>query len=153
MIQRIQTVYVIIALLIIGSLFFSNLGTLTTTDALYLFKYNGFIEYGSENSAVVFSTFALQALLFVTAIVLFIVIFLYKKRLLQVRIAGFSIGLLLGISVLIFYFGKAGAKELDAVFNFNWTLVAPIIAIILMILAMISITKDEALVKSLDRLR
>lgn len=153
MIQRIQSIYLAIALILTGGLFYSKLATLVSATESYSLKYNGIIAEVVNNSNVVLPALALQMLLIITTLAIITTIFLYKKRLLQIRIGGLSIGLLVGLSGLIYYFGKMGAKELVAEVSFNWTIIAPIISIILIIMAMISIAKDEALVKSLDRLR
>lgn len=153
MIQRIQSVYLLLALLLLESLFFMDLALLTSGNANYSLTHSGILEVTSDGMNMVMPAIALNILLWVTSITLVITIFLFKKRLLQIRIAGLTLGLLAGLSGLIFYFGKSGAKELSAELTFTWALVFPIVAIVLVLMAIRAIGKDEALVKSLDRLR
>ncbi|MGQ1947764.1 DUF4293 domain-containing protein [Geofilum sp. OHC36d9] len=153
MIQRIQTVYLLLALFLTGDLFFINMANLASETATYKLIYSGIEEVASTPAAPVMPASALTILLCMTVLLIVITIFMFKKRLLQIRIAGLSLGLLAGLSGLIFYFGKAGAKELAAEVSYTPAIVLPLIAIILVILAIRAIGKDEALVKSLDRIR
>ena len=69
------------------------------------------------------------------------------------RICGINIALQLGITGSIFYLGHVGSKNLEAAVSYNYVVVFPLIAIVLTILAMIAIGKDEALIRSLNRIR
>lgn len=153
MIQRIQSVYLLLALLLIGSLFFMDMALLTSGTSNYSLTHLGILEVTSDGMNLVMPSLALSILLWVTSIALVITIFLFKKRLLQIRIAGLTLGLLAGLAGLIFFFGKSGAKELSAELSFTWAIVLPIVSIVLIVMAIRAIGKDEALVKSLDRLR
>ena len=130
-----------------------DMAHLVSLDKSYSLNHLGISEITSAGESVVMPSLALSILLWMTTIALVTNIFLFKKRLLQIRVAGLTLGLLAGLSGLIFYFGKSGAKELSAELNFTLAIVFPIIAIVLVVMAIRSIGKDEALVKSLDRLR
>ncbi len=151
MIQRIQTVYLFIALVLTGCLFFLDLAEFSTISDHLLLQINGITS--SETSIIMMPTVALFLLQIITSISIVTSIFLYKKRILQIRLSGFNMGLLLGISVLIFYFSKVAAREFDAELAFRWPLVLPLISIIFVYLAIRAIGKDEALIRSLDRIR
>ncbi|HLW06060.1 MAG TPA: DUF4293 domain-containing protein [Marinilabiliaceae bacterium] len=153
MIQRIQSLYLLLALLLIESLFFMDMALFASDNTNYILTYLGIFEITSKGMNMVMPSIALNILLWVTSIALVVTIFLFKKRVLQIRIAGLSLGLLAGLTGLIFFFGKSGAKELSAELSFTWSIIFPIIAIVLVIMAIRAIGKDEALVKSLDRLR
>jgi ABC-type dipeptide/oligopeptide/nickel transport system permease subunit len=64
-----------------------------------------------------------------------------------------GLALLAGLSGMIFYWGKTASKELGAELSFSWAIVLPIIALVLVFLAMKAIGKDEALIRSIDRIR
>jgi flagellar basal body-associated protein FliL len=80
-----------------------------------------------------------------------VIIFLYKKRILQIRILVFSVVLLLGLFGLFFYFTYAGFT--GAKVAFKVPVVFPVVAVILDYLAIRAIGKDEALIRSLNRIR
>ncbi len=155
MIQRIQTVYLLLAALLTGSLFFLTLAEMAGDQTLYQLWWRGVyqLEAGSQPQMVL-PAWAISILTTLTTLVPLVTLFLYKKRIFQIRLCALNLGLLAGLSGLIFYMAKATAKELGAAdVSFNWPLVLPLIALILTIMAIKAIGKDEALVRSLDRLR
>jgi hypothetical protein len=94
----------------------------------------------------------MSLLFFISAILTFITIFLFKNRKLQFVIGRLTIlinFILLGI--LIFYSQNlSGEMEVS---EKGIGLLIPIFAIVLVVLANRAIKKDEELVKSVDRLR
>lgn len=147
MIQRIQTVYLFISALLITSLLKLKFADLSVNDELYTFVAKGI--YAGEN--LIFNGLAIFIFILIIALLHFIVIFLYKKRILQIRILVFTIVLLVGLFGMFFYFTYAsftGAKV-----AFKVPVVFPIVAAILDFLAIRAIGKDEALVRSLNRIR
>jgi hypothetical protein len=125
----------------------------TSETASYLLNYKGIISSGDQEGAVALSTVALTILLFLTPIVSLVTIFLFKKRLIQIRLCAANIGLLIGTTGLIYYFGSVGAKELSAVASYQINMVFPLVGAILTFMALRAIGKDEALIRSMDRIR
>jgi hypothetical protein len=78
-------------------------------------------------------------------------IFMYKKRIRQIRILGFTLILLLGLTGVLFYFLYAGFDHVDVVFKIP--MVFPLVAVLLDYLAIRAIGRDEALIRSMDRIR
>jgi hypothetical protein len=76
---------------------------------------------------------------------------MYKKRIRQIRVAVFTIVLLLGLFGIFFYFTYAGFEGAKVAFKIP--VAFPLIAIILDYLAIRAIGKDEALIRSLNRIR
>ena len=147
MIQRIQTVYLFISALLIASLMKLKFADLSVNDEIYTFVARGI--YNGEN--LVFNGLAIFIFIGLVALLHFAVIFLYKKRILQIRILVFTIVLLLGLFGMFFYFTYAGFT--DAKVAFKVPVVFPVVAAILDFLAIRAIGKDEALVRSLNRIR
>jgi hypothetical protein len=87
----------------------------------------------------------------IIAVLHLVTIFLYKKRILQIRILAFTIILMLGLFGLFFYFTYASFEEVKVAFKVAVAL--PLVCVILDWLAIRAIGKDEALVRSLDRIR
>lgn len=152
MIQRIQTVYLFLALLFTGSLFFLDMAQLASVDSTYLLNFQGLVE-ASKPTELLMPATALSILLALAVALTFITIFLYKKRVLQIRLCALNLGLHAGLSIMIFYFGKAAARDFQAELSFDWPLVLPLAALILIFLALRAIGKDEALIRSLNRIR
>lgn len=147
MIQRIQTIYVFISALLITSLMKLKFADLSVNNELFTFVARG-IYNGEE---LIFNGLAIFVFIPVIALLHIIAIFLYKKRILQIRILVFSMVLLLGLFGLFFYFTYAGFTDVQVAFKVP--VVFPVIAAILDFLAIRAIGKDEALVRSLNRIR
>ena len=99
-----------------------------------------------------YAPWALFVILLVVAVLAFGTIFLFKKRMLQIRLTIFSTILLIGYyaTLVTFIFML---KEESMTFSLSWTVCLPLVAIILNWLAIRAIGKDEVLVKAYDRLR
>lgn len=155
MIQRIQTVYLFIIVILTGfTLFTPYAGLINKAEALsYVVNYNG-IFLNQDNGALfqqnVWAISALTALILITA---FISIFLFKKRVVQIRLLFFNLILMLGYYVLLFIYLWQAGEKLNAEWYLNLVTAFPLINVILSFLAIRSIGKDEALIKSLNRLR
>lgn len=147
MIQRIQTIFIFIAAVLTALLLKLNFAELAVNGELYVFNAKGIIS-GEE---VLFNGLPILGFIGFIALLHFIVIFLYKKRILQIRILGFTIILLLGLVGVMFYFLYAAFEGAEVVFKIP--MVLPVIAVILDYLAIRAIGKDEALIRSLNRIR
>lgn len=84
-----------------------------------------------------------------STIIALITIALFKKRMLQLRLSVFNAVILLSYQIWL-AFGYFTSPDGS---TFNITIVFPSISLILTILAIRSIGQDEALVRSLSRLR
>jgi hypothetical protein len=143
MIQRIQTVYLLLASIISGVLIFVfNLWKSIEKSifALDLLNSEFFLLKG------------IPVLFLVSAILAFVAIFLFKNRKLQFVMGRLTIlinlillGLLIYVSLTLP--GEASVSEKGI------GMFIPILAILLLVLANKAIKKDEDLVKSVDRLR
>lgn len=147
MLQRIQTVYLLISAILLSMLYRFPLADISAGSEIFLFNINGIFK-GSEKLID-----GLPLISFLSLIILLhvYVIFSYKKRIRQMRVLGFTIILLIGLFGLFFYFAYAGFD--GATTSFKIPVSFPLIAAILDYLAIRNIGKDEALIRSVDRLR
>ena len=137
MIQRIQTIYLILALVVTGVLpFVFSLWTLDAKVAYYFMQ-----------NQVYLVLFALSTVLSVVSIVS------YKKRQNQFVMGRLNIILNLILLGLFVYRSLNLSGETPAVSEKGIGMFLPIVAIVLLVLANKAIKKDEDLVKSVDRLR
>ncbi|MDP2339044.1 MAG: DUF4293 domain-containing protein [Bacteroidota bacterium] len=147
MIQRIQTLYLLGSALFVCLLFILPFAEIAENGAIYLFNFKGILLDGTlkENG---------MAISFLIGIIVALhgfAILSYKKRVLQIRVTVFSILLLLGLFGMFFFFTYYSFS--DAQISFKISLVFPLLAIILDYLAIRAIGKDEALIRSIDRIR
>lgn len=150
MIQRIQTVYLLIVTgLLIASVCLPMGYFASTTN---LAEEYPFMAMGVDMNSTLHSTWGLFTILLLSAIVAFATIFLYKNRMLQIRMSVFNSLLLVGyyVAFAAFYFSL---KDDMLAFRIGWPLCLPLISIILNVLAIRAIGRDEVLVKAADRLR
>ena len=149
MIQRIQTVYLlIVAIFMVLMMSFSVGHFYTETSVSDMTNLAVIAPDGTMN----YAPWALFAILMVVAILSLVTIFLYRKRMLQIRLTLFSSIILVGYYVTLAAFVRGTLKECGS-FTPSWTLCLPLISIILNWLAIRAIGKDEMLVKAYERLR
>jgi len=154
MIQRIQTVYLLIAEMLIGALFFVPFAEIAGKEGnIYRFDIKGIYLEGVQKAEIIYGSLPLVILWVVSMILILATIFLFKNRILQMRLSRINIFILLGLGGLIYYYVRSIAKILMGVFSLTVYLVFPFIAAILIYLAIRAINKDELLVRSIDRIR
>ena len=166
MIQRIQSIYLLLTTALMAVFLFLPIAQFDTTDGIYSFKAQGISTVEAMTTPVqdsaaavtqtsVFTpTWGVFVLGTVIAVLSFITIFLYKNRPTQARICMIDAFFLVTFYIVIFLSGYTFREDLSAS-NISWTayIVMPFIALILDILAYKAINKDERLVRSLDRIR
>ena len=153
MLQRIQTVYLLIIVALTVATLFLPLAVLQQGDALFSFDASGLSTMIGEPE-LLYPAWGLFALTAIIAIIALVTIFLYKKRILQIRLCVFNAILMLGFYALFGFFVWILKEELaGAALSVKIALSFPVIALILDYLAIRNIGADEALVRSLDRLR
>ena len=154
MIQRIQTVYLLTIVALIAAMLFMPLAIIQIDDLFYSFDGSG-LNTLTKPSELVYPAWALMALLTIIIMIAFITIFLYKKRMLQIRLCIFNALLLIGFyGLFVFILWEIAATP--GVFHFSSVRLAlsfPFISLILDYLAIRKIGADEALIQSLNRLR
>lgn len=154
MIQRIQTVYLLIAEILIGILFFVPFAGISGKDgSIYRFDLKGLSLDGILKSEIASGSMPLILLWAVSMILIVVTIFMYKNRKQQIWFSIITIFILLGFGSLIFYFVLTNAKLLAGSHSFRIFMIFPVIAAILSYMARRAIGKDEMLVRSIDRIR
>lgn len=153
MIQRIQSLYLLLVIGLLNFMVFFPISELisSSTEIVYKLGFTGIKTETEVNTA--FSIVPYSLLVALCLSVALVTLFLFKKRILQIRLTIFNIVLLVGLQGLAFYYTNAAGNELDASYSFTILFVAPIVSAILSFLALRGISKDEALIRSLNRLR
>ncbi|GAB4293268.1 MAG: DUF4293 domain-containing protein [Marinilabiliales bacterium] len=153
MLQRIQTLYILIACALFSMIFYIDFADILI-DKQFLYRFNIFgILTEEAESEIIVNTTPLIILSSVTLLAMIIDVFIFKNRVLQIRLLNITIFFLIGIYIMFgFYFYKL-YTNLDLVVHYSFVLIIPLISIILLIIAKRYIKKDEELVKSVDRIR
>ena len=152
MIQRIQSLF-LLAAVILQILFISfPLSHFALEDFNVDFFAVGFKQ--AISGEVLLTTTPLYILCFGILFLTTVAIFLYKKRILQIRFCIYNMLLNAGlISMLILNISDFMKNNSVEAHSYSPILAMPIVSIILLYLAFRGIRKDEVLVKAYDRLR
>lgn len=161
MIQRIQTVYLLLVCILSLVTLCSTIGYYTV-DGVTVADFSNFTftSYGICKDYQSAGPWCLGVLLIMVEFLTIISIMLFRKRMRQLRLVIISTILLLGYVVSYWVFDYFYQENLNlyppyvvAEYHLRYTAMFPVVSIILNVLAINGIRKDEALVRSLDRLR
>lgn len=149
MIQRIQTLYLlaVVGLLITGMCL--PLGYLVVS-AETTYRFTTLSISSADHSA---ASYGLFCILLFGAIIALGTVFLYKNRKLQIRLSILNSLLLVGFYLACMAYYNVLNANSDGDFRIHWALFLPLACIVLNMLAIRAIRKDEMLVKATDRLR
>tara|TARA_R110001583_G_scaffold99175_4_gene244468 strand:+ start:7372 stop:7833 length:462 start_codon:yes stop_codon:yes gene_type:complete len=153
MIQRIQTLFLLGVLILMTLLFFFPLAELIdSANNSYSFMYRG-IPSLIEGEPMLFKAYPIAILLLVIVLNVFMTIFFYKKRMRQIRLTVFNIFCMLGVVGLVYYNVNSQLEPMQAIANYSIVNAFPLVSIVLSYLAIRNIGKDEAMIRSMDRIR
>ncbi len=147
MIQRIQTLYLSVSAVLLVLLFVLPFAEIAKDGVVYIFNFKGILLEGT----VIPTGITILVLAFFLIVLQVIAIANFKKRLFQIRLVKYSIAgllVLFGLFFFIAYYTFSGAQ-----ISFKISHTFPVIAIIINYLAIRAIGKDEALIRSIDRIR
>ena len=141
MIQRKQTIWLLLAAIL--AFVYTQVPLYKATSATMQE-----LKFTATENLLLFAVAIAAGLLAVTAI------FLYKNRPTQAKLSWFGLLLSIGLIALEVWLIEAFQKE-NAVSkaSYSWGSLLPIALVVLFILAIGGIRRDDKLVKSLDRLR
>jgi len=152
MIQRIQSIYLLLATVAVVVAMCISVCSFVEADGLttHVLQPLGITYANGEYQ----STWGLFGLLLLSAVLSVSTIFLFRNRMLQVRMTIFNMVLLVGYYVVaaVFIFQIKGSLE-GASFSPGIGLALPAVSIILCWLAFRAIYRDEVMVRAADRLR
>ena len=145
MIQRIQTLYLLLVVVLTGLALWLPLADFTVgADTCTL------TAFGLKDAAGI-------TLLPTVYLVPLVTIFLFKRRLVQIRLCAVELVLLIGAGAMMgIYFYLCNRYFADSEFyshTLKISLVFPLVCLVFDLLALRAIFRDEKLVRSLDRIR
>ena len=154
MIQRIQTIYLFVALLLIVSMFFFCSVHLITPDGnIFMLKLSGYYIDIDGEKIIEQQQYGLSFMGGVMSLLTAITIILYKKRVIQMRFCLYNIVFGIGLSGIMAMQIISNSNAMKAEIFMKLPIVFPLIFAILSWLAFRAIRQDHLLVTSMDRLR
>ena len=131
MLQRIQTVYLLLITVLMVVLLFLPLAIVQSGDQVFTFDVTGIRSMG-EQSELVYPFWGLFALAAIISLLALVTVFLYKKRILQIRLCVFNAILMVcfyGLFLFFWYDLKAALEPVSL--NVRLALCFPLICLIL----------------------
>ncbi len=151
MIQRIQTLYLFVVFLLMGAMCLFPLANFIRETEMFRLTAWGVRtvgEYPVYEPRLIY----MSILLGLSTLLPLVTIFLYKKRLVQIRLCFMEIVFLVGMQVYaVIYLYRCYLISDKIVFSL--VDIFPLLGIVLTWVALRKIIKDEALVRSLNRIR
>lgn len=153
MIQRIQSIFLLLTTILMGATFV--IPSLEITSESLKFSSVLFNSLGIFDNSISYHAWGATVFCALSAIVAFLNIFLYKKRKLQIKLGLFTALLIAIYYVTAAFYINAFLDKITPEYSLNIQLgiIFPVLALIFDLLAVSRIKKDEKLVKSLDRIR
>ena len=155
MIQRVQTLYLVGIVALMAAALFTPLAYFAAGTNVYeLFAFELASKSGEGASQ---STMYMGIVVALATIIPLVTIFLFKNRMLQIRLCTVELVLLVGAQIFMaiyYYLSNRMFEQLEFhTQGFRIAIIFPLVALILDYLALRAIFKDEMLVRSLDRIR
>ena len=155
MIQRIQSIYLLIAALCSGLLLAAPLYNIETATATYQLFLGGMVQTNPKDT-ILTSQPAILAVGILLTLFPIIILFLYKKRQVQMRLAVSA--MMANTAMLLLLVGIVNKSidhitELHVKETYGFGLILPALSIVFLFLANKAIRKDDNLIRSADRLR
>lgn len=151
MLQRIQTIYWLLAVITIGVWFFLPYATIEAAAGLLTLTPTGLRN--AAESELLFTGWATILIGVLTAALLFVAIVSYRRTTRQIRISILACLLLLGTLGLEAYYIYAATSTAKGVWQPHLALWLPLLAAVLAWLGLRGVRKDVDFIRRMDRLR
>ena len=154
MIQRIQTIWLLISAISSGFLIKGGIvNFIDKTGQKYFTGFSGIYKLTESGQEIVTSSVPLAVLIILIPLLSLISILFFKSRRIQKVLTLILVTLSLCLIILVTYYSYMLIKSYDTELVFGIKMVIPLIILIAVILAYRGISSDDRLVKSYDRLR
>ncbi len=162
MIQRVQSIYLLLIAICQSLLFFTALATFTSYENSFNLSLFGFYKLSSSGNEMLINNYALMVVNVLMILFSIYIIFGFKNRKKQIKLTAFNFLLICAFIVLMFYSYDNAKNLLDSTFNdkpsdtsttFGIGMILPLLSMVFNFLAMRGIKKDEEMVNSADRIR
>jgi len=154
MIQRIQTIWLLISAISSGFLIKGGIvNFIDKTGQKYFTGFSGIYKLNESGQEIVTSSTPLAVLIILIPLLSLISILFFKSRRIQKVLTLILVTLSLCLIILVTYYSYMLIKSYDTELVFGIKMVIPLIILIAVILAYRGISSDDRLVKSYDRLR
>lgn len=156
MIQRVQSLYLLSTFVLMLLMLVFPIGRFLVGDEEFLLTAFRFGQ--DQGDAIYYASTVYMGILIVMAMVIsFFNVFFYRRRVLQIRMCFMNIVLLFGVQVFVVYYLYHATASVNSMAGgmakYGIVGIFPLVGMVFTWLANRGIMKDEALVRSLDRIR
>lgn len=152
MIQRIQSVYLLLVAVLMVVAMALPIGNFVYAENTN-FSMMTNLRYVLPDGTLSYVPCMLFILLAAAAVIAVVTVFLYRKRMQQIRLTKLNSAVLVVYYLVAVYFILTADGHENSTFIPVWSFCLPLVSIILNGLAIHAIRKDEMLVRSYDRIR
>ena len=156
MIQRAQSIYLLLVVILMSFLLFKPFAEVALQDGqvavFYAYAVKKYIT--KEHSEMIIRTLPVIIMVCLIGLISFMNIFQFNRRIIQMRVCVLNMLLMAGLMILMFYYYYMVKSTLPVESHaLKLPVIFPVIGIVLTLLAYRKIHEDEMLVRSYDRLR
>ena len=152
MLQRVQTLWWVLAMLSLVLLFFAPYGRIEGGLGIYDLGVLGFSGWVDADLGAAFM-WPVAVLCGLAVLLLGVTVFCYRRRGLQLRISVVAVVLELGLFGLMYYYWRVVLVDGGFIGRLGWPFVMPLVAVVLTVLGLLGVRRDEAYLRRMDRLR
>lgn len=152
--QRIQSLYLGLAIILNLLIHVFSIATIEASGQHYEFTLWGLLS--AETSEILYSSYPLLGLNLISVLLSLVIIFMFKKRQLQIKLSQLNLFIQMGFVAALFFLVDAAIESLnltDSAVNYELGAFISLVPLLFIYLAIRSIKKDEALVRAADRIR
>lgn len=153
--QRIQTLFLFLAIVFNAFLFSLDLAVLYFAEVAHPFKLGGLVD--STTGETIYSSVSLQVITLLSILLSAIVIFMFKKRQVQIKLSQLNLFIQVLLVAAIFFLVDEGPSALgqneEIQVDYAAGTFLSLVPMVFIYLAIRKIKKDEALVRAADRIR
>ena len=155
MIQRIQTIYLLVIVVLSGITVFSPLADLLNKpdNLIYLVDFKGISLIKVTGNIIDSTIWGLTSVSAVVPVLALITVFSYKNRVKQIRLTVINMLFMVCFYIFLALYLWPACVRLHTDWHLRIATVLPLVNLILSYLAIGAIGKDEKLIKSMDRIR
>ena len=152
--QRIQTLFLCVAIITNLVLHLVNFALVKSNQLTYEFSLWGLLN--TETGEMIYSSYPLLGLNMVSTLLSLVIIFMFQKRQLQIKLAKLNLSIQAAFVAAIFFLLDFALEDIglqNAEVEYAIATLISVLPLLFIYLAIRNIKKDEALVRAADRIR
>ncbi|MFZ5941988.1 MAG: DUF4293 domain-containing protein [Bacteroidota bacterium] len=152
MLQRIQTIYLLIAFILSILLFTGPVSRFSTASGEVTVRHSG--AFSDSGDRLDMASWPMTTMFAIVSLLSLYTFLSYKNRIRQMRLAIYLMIVDAGMVGVMVYFSRFAFRHFGGINNvFQWRIILPLVMLVLFYMAFKAVQKDELLVRSYERLR